>query len=96
MSTNPPLGSSDHLALLCQLDVRADCVIRGVGLRIWSYNKADFSELNKALNKAAWPDVFDEPNVDAAWDSWQSLFLAIVSKYVPSKVVKRIKHKAHL
>ena len=94
VSTNPPLGSSDHLALLCQLDVRADCVIRGVGRRIWSYDKADFSELNKALNKAAWPDVFDEPNVDAAWDSWQSLFLAMVSKYVPSKVVKRINHKS--
>ena len=69
VSTTPPLGSSDHLAVLCLLNIAADRVSQGVSRRIWSFDRADFNQLNKILNEAAWPDVFDAPDMNAAWEA---------------------------
>ena len=94
VSTHPPLGSSDHLAVLSFLEVKAERVSRCAGRRIWSFDKADFNRLNKTLDSADWSAVHEASDADAAWASWQSTFLPIVHKFVPSRVVKNIKQKS--
>ena len=93
ISTHPPLGRSDHLAVLCQLSTAASSRRHGSGRKIWSFDKADFPSINKHLRDADWSGVHTATDVDAAWRSWLSTFSSVVDKEVPSKVIKNIKRK---
>ena len=86
----PPLGTSDHLPVLCHLSV---CSPRrsSAGRLVWCYEKADFGKLNKSLSQADWSAVFSAHSVDNAWDAWERIFLAHVRKSVPCKKVKHVK-----
>ncbi len=94
ISTHPPLGSSDHLCVYCELAVnRINRTERCAGRRIWNYDKADFAKVNIDLAEANWNAVNDSPDVDSALSSWQSNFLSIINKHIPSKFLKKIKPK---
>ena len=51
------------------------------------YNRANFSELRKALSQADLIHFFTD-NIDNCWDQWKVLFSSIVTNYVPTKCVK--------
>lgn len=93
VTTHPPLGSSDHLSVLCKLALGAVRMERGVGRRIWSYDKMDLQELNKALTDADWSTSYNAPDVDSAISSWTSTFFGVVNKHIPSKFIKTVKSK---
>ena len=93
-SVLPPIGSSDHAAVRCalQLSTRSSPAQSRL-TRIWVYEKADLRELNNVLDSSDWSPVATAPSVDAAWLAWKSIFLDKVNKHVPSKVVSRLKRK---
>ena len=95
VSTHPPLGSSDHLSVLCHVDIAARCSSRSerLGRKIWCFDKADFGTINDNLRDADWRSVYSAPDVDSAWTAWQETFFSIVDKGIPSKFIKRLKHK---
>lgn len=93
ITTLPPLGSSDHLAVFCSLKFSPTRSRRGRTRTIWNYKKADFEKINKLLSDADWSDVSSAPNIDEAWSSWQSRLLSIVRKEVPSKTIANVKPK---
>ena len=93
VSTQPPLGTSDHLSLLCKLDLTIARRRPTFSKTIWSYEKADFIELNKVLSNTDWSNAYFAEDVDLALSSWTSTFMSIVNKHIPSKVIKNIKPK---
>ena len=93
VATHPPLGSSDHLLVLCHLDLHMDKGQRSQGRTIWNYDKADFTLINTALHAADWTSCFCAPDVDAALSSWQATFLSVISEHISSKVIKKLKPK---
>ena len=53
----PPLGSSDHLGVLCHLNLYPFST-QGSRLRkVWCYDKADFVKLNKVLDSSGWSSI---------------------------------------
>ena len=95
VSTHPPLGSSDHLAVLCKVHfpMRRSGTSGRPGQMIWCSDKADFTAVNHALKAADWSSVSDATDVDSAWTAWQKVFLSVVDKFIPSKTVKHLKRK---
>ena len=41
---------------------------------MWAFEKADFAEVNRLLFSANWSSVTSDPDMDAAWDAWKSVF----------------------
>ncbi len=97
VSTHPPIGSSDHLVVECATNLRKEGTPQqtspSLARRIWCYDKADCSALNKHLLSLDWPDVLTASDIDSAWIAWKSSFLSTVKKYIPSKVIKKVKPK---
>ena len=60
--------------------------------RIWNYEKADVRGLNNALANADW-NIVDNSDIDSAMSAWNETFLSIVSKFIPSKIIRTIKKK---
>ena len=89
----PPLGSSDHLGVLCHLHIYPRSSDGSRLRKVWCYEKADFTKLNKLLDSSDWSSITAAPDIDSAWSSWLETFLAAVSCNVPSKVVKQISPK---
>ena len=56
----PPLGTSDHLPVLCHLSVCSQRRSSG-GRLVWCYEKADFEKINKSLSEADWSAVSSAP-----------------------------------
>ena len=54
---------------------------------IGDYNRANFSELRKALSQADFNSLLTD-NIDNCWDQWKVLFSSIVTNYVPTKCIK--------
>ena len=54
---------------------------------VYDYNRANFSELRKALSQADFNSLLTD-NIDNCWDQWKVLFSSIVTNYVPTKCVK--------
>ena len=93
VDTHPPLGSSDHLLVFCQLDVHVDRVQRSQGRTIWNYDTADFNLINKVLGSADWSSSLVAADIDSTWSSWQSTFLQSIHNHISSKVIKNFKPK---
>ena len=95
VSTLPPLGSSDHLSVLCRIHLtpRRSHESAYVGRKLWCFEKADPDKVIKCLQDADWGPVSTAPDIDTAWSYWQDIILAIADKTIPSKVVKRVKPK---
>ncbi len=93
VSIHPPLGSSDHLSVLCQLCSPPFQRGNGPGRKVWCFEKADFPTINKRLGNADWSGIQAAEDVDGAWTAWRSVFLSIVNKAVPSKIIKNFKRK---
>ena len=90
----PPLGSSDHAVIHCQLQF-SPATRRGKSrlTRIWAFEKADLSKLNNALFSSDWSTVASATSVDDAWCAWKTIFLDVINKFIPSKLVGRVKRK---
>lgn len=93
VSTHPPVGSSDHLSLLCQLQLTTPRTERSTCKRIWNYDKADLAKLTKALSEADWTGVSCSPDINTALSSWTTTFMNIVNKHIPSKRLRKITPK---
>ena len=83
-STAPPLQNSDHLCIVIGLKYRASH-LRAIPRRIWRYATADFEGANEALLTALSDSTSD--NVNSTWDTFKTVFLSMMSFYIPNKVV---------
>ena len=90
--TLPPLGTCDHLPVLCTLKSSL-CSMSSAPRNIWCYEKADFAKLNTALSQADWSPVITASDIDSSWAAWLDIFLTAVRKHVPSKIIKSPKPK---
>ena len=88
IETLPPIANSDHLPVLCRLRTTLSSAASTAPRQVWCYDEADFKALNSALTKSDWTSVSTTDDIDSAWSSWLSVFLASVSNFVPSKVVQ--------
>ena len=74
ISSVAPLGKSDHVMVQCVFLLQPAVCAMGQRLRrIWSYEKADFAELNKDLSKADWSSVCTAPDIDVVWSAWKRI-----------------------
>ena len=93
-SVLPPLGNSDHGVVRCLADLSlCSHHVKSRLTRIWAYDKADMTKLNKTLRSADWSPVTTAPSIDDAWIAWKRIFLEIVNQHLPSKVVSQVKRK---
>ena len=93
--TLPPLGSSDHLCVFCELDLSVHQKVNNstTRRRIWRYDRVDFEDLNSILVNADWVQALQTEDVNDAFSMWTSKFFGIVTQHIPSKIVKEIKPK---
>ena len=84
VDTLPPIGSSDHLPVLCQLHTTLSTRPSSVPQSVWCYDRADFTALNSALSKADWSPVSLAEDINSAWFAWLNVFLPLVKKHVTS------------
>ena len=93
----PPVGLSDHIPLICNLNVKQkDVQSNRTDKRertIWSYDRADQHEVNKALEEADWAKVQNATDIDSAWDAWQLTFFGTIRNLIPSKTIRKISPK---
>ena len=93
----PPVGLSDHIPLICNLNVKLkDVQSNRTDKRertIWSYDRADQHEVNKALEEADWAKVQNATDIDSAWDAWQLTFFGTIRNLIPSKTIRKISPK---
>ena len=93
----PPVGLSDHIPLICNLNVKLkDVQTNRTDKRertIWSYDRADQHEVNKALEEADWAKVQNATDIDSAWDAWQRTFFGTIRNLIPSKTIRKISPK---
>ena len=96
--TLPPLGSSDHLCIICDLNfpVRHKIHRTSKRRRIWRYDKVNFNVVNTALKNADWDQALNTEDIDAAFSTWTSIYLGMIKKLIPSKVVKQVKPKTRM
>ena len=87
VETLPPLGTCDHLPVLCKLKSSMRRV-PSVPRNIWCYEKANFEKLNSVLFNADWSPILDAPDVNSSWAAWLDIYLSAVRKHVPSKIIK--------
>ena len=94
----PPFGSSDHLCVFCELDLSVHHKMNNstTRRRIWRYDQVDFENLNAILVNADWNQALQTEDVNEAFSMWTSKFLGIVTQFIPSKIVKKIKPKIHM
>ena len=96
--TLPPFSSSDHLCVFCELDLSAHHNINNstTRRRIWRYDQVDFENLNSILVNTDWDQVLPTDDVNEAFSTWTSKFFEIVTQFIPSKIVKKIKPKINM
>ena len=92
-TTLPPTANCDHLPVLCKIDKSLKQLDSSGTRRIWCYDKADPGKLNLELRKSDWTPVSKAENVDAAREAWKNIFISVVCKHVPSKLIKHVKAK---
>ena len=66
--TLPPLGSSDHLCVFCELDLSVHQKVNNstTRRRIWRYDRVDFKDLNSILVNADWDQALQTEDVNDA------------------------------
>ena len=90
----PPIGRSDHVVIQCRLAVCPKVLPPATRLRrVWKYDQVDSDKVNHALSQLDWSPVVAAPSVDNAWSTWKSMFLAVVNKHIPSKVIGRARSR---
>ena len=47
--------------------------------------------VNTALKNADWDQALNTDDIDAAFSTWTSIYLGMIKKLIPSKVVKQVK-----
>ena len=92
-SSLPPLGRSNHVILDCTLSIQVPRASISQTRRFWMYDRADFEKINNTLSKLDWSRVSTAPDVDQAWLAWKDLFMSVVNKEVPSKMVRKPRPK---
>mgnify|MGYP002259906745 FL=1 len=81
----PPISTSDHAVIFCSFSL-LNHRDRSFKRTIWDYKRADFDNLNRALQDAPWDTgltVFD--SVDDAVSYWSDLFLDTCKQFIPSR-----------
>ena len=89
----PPIANSDYLPVLCKTDKSLKQLDSRRTRRIWCYNKAEPRKLSLELRKSDWRPVSKAENVDAALKALENIFISVVRKHVPSKLIKHVKPK---
>ena len=93
----PPLGKSDHISLLCNLNLRKDTPPKAThltvrGKTIWCYERANHDVVNQALKEAftdTWNFVRNAESIDDAWTCWQQVFLSTAKRCIPHKIITK-------
>ena len=97
----PPLGKSDQISLLCNLNLRKDTPPKAThltvrGKTIWCLERANYDVVNQALKEAftdAWNFVHNAESNDDAWTCWQQVFLSTVKRCIPHKIITKQRWK---
>ena len=97
----PPLGKSDHISLLCNLNLRKDTPPKAThltvrGKTIWCYERANHDVVNQGLKEAftdTWNFVRNAESIDDAWTCWQQVFLSTVKRCIPHKIITKQRQK---
>lgn len=86
--TLSPPSNCDHNIIFGKLSIsvyKPKCFKR----KVRNFNVIDEVPLNVLLN-AGWDDIFFEntaSNIDVIYEKWRALFLSIVHRFIPSKIV---------
>ena len=94
VSSPPPLGKSDRVVVHCCLTAHPTVLPPSTRLRhIWSFDSVDIEKMNCLLQELDWSQVSGASSMDEAWQMWKSLFLSVVLKHVPSKLIGRVRSR---
>ena len=83
----PPVSSLDHCSILLSLPLKCPSFpLPSPPCSVWLYNQANFDLVNDLLESISWDDL---PNndVDSSWLIFKELFVRIMHKSIPSKLV---------
>ena len=89
----PPLGKSDHVILDCTFRFKVTAPVSCSIRRLWLYDQADFEKINNRLSDLDWTAVSAATDIDHAWAAWKELFLSVVTKEVPTRMVGKPRAK---
>lgn len=79
----PPLGSSDHACISCELCLYSEG--SNVDREYYQYFKGDYDELRIELLSADWDTIFTDLNVEQMWQSFKDILNNAISKHIPKK-----------
>ena len=91
---NSLIATFDHAVCRWTLNMRPKII--NPLKRLWCTRNVNAENYIKALHQAPWDDVFqdeDTADINILWDRWAKLFIDISTKFIPSKCVKKPKHK---
>ena len=91
-----PLGSSDHECLLFKLKYFTKQSTPKDVMSKYNYMKADYPTISSELSKVHWDTLLNEQSIDANWNTFKSVVLAISSKYIPKVNKKCVSNKPPL
>ena len=84
----PPLGTSDHSGILLTLSLRLHRIQSISPRRVWQYSRADFDYINAYLEDHLPSSHSPDMNcVNLAWESFHNIYLSVMKKFIPSKIV---------
>ena len=90
--TVPPLGTSDHNAILSVVSLRIHSAAPQVSRRVWKYNYADFDHAQELLSQIDHDSVVVKGDVDASWSNWEQMFLRVMEVCIPTTTLSRRKN----
>ena len=98
----PPIGSSDHLTIVCNLiidtdieyDVATEPTVVGVSdnynFSNYEFQRADWLNINIALSTIDWQNMLSvDVNIEECWDSFCSVLLNVFNFYIPKKHARK-------
>ena len=84
----PPLSNSDHNGFTLTLKwSRNPPPVKAKKRSIWKYAQADFEKANRLIETTDWTPLYNESNIDSAWDMWETKFMEIMEECIPKVTI---------
>ncbi len=84
----PPLSNSDHMGISIEY-LLPTCIKRPKTARrtVWCYARGDFKKACVLLQQVEWNAVFNDEDVDKCWERWHTVYMEIIHRCIPRKVL---------
>ena len=82
-----PFSTSDHKSV----HINLECQLPRINMaprKVYLYSKANYTELNKAVQEIDWDAEYDGKSTDACWSIFLSHYKSLVDRFIPHKMVK--------